>query len=144
MNKNFLEPQNYQKLSVSRPIYFKIISAHRFEDLISTNKLEIFFSRKVFFNDLELFHGSKTTNLGFMFLPKLLSLECDCLILTQYQEHALKIHLEKQREKSDFTLLNLVPTVAITFVALGDEICSPQIHRPKFVARAFPPIAHIQ
>ena len=38
--------------------------------------------------------------------------------------------------------LCLVPTAGITFVALSDEIWSPQIHRSKFVARAFPPIAH--
>ena len=29
-------------------------------------------------------------------------------------------------------------------IVLGDEIWLPQIHRPKFVARAFPPNALIQ
>ena len=41
-------------------------------------------------------------------------------------------------------LLCFVPTTAMTFIVLGDEIWSSQIHRPKFIARAFPPIAHIQ
>ena len=41
-------------------------------------------------------------------------------------------------------LLCLGPTAAMTFIVLGDEIWSPQIHRPKFVARAFSPIARIQ
>ena len=40
--------------------------------------------------------------------------------------------------------LCLVPTAAITFIALGNEIWSPQIHCPKFIARAFPPLARIQ
>ena len=32
----------------------------------------------------------------------------------------------------------------MTFVVLGDGIWSPQIHRSKFVARAFPPLARVQ
>ena len=40
--------------------------------------------------------------------------------------------------------LFLVPTAAMTFIVLGDEIWSPQIHCPKFVTRAFPPLARIQ
>ena len=38
---------------------------------------------------------------------------------------------------------SLVPTSAITFVALGDKIWSPWIRSPKFVATGFPSIAHI-
>ena len=40
--------------------------------------------------------------------------------------------------------LSLVPAKPIKFVALDDEIWSPLIHRQRFVARAFPPIALIQ
>ena len=43
--KNFSEPWNYQKLNIKK------ISAHRFEDLIFTNKLEGFLF--LFFIDLE-------------------------------------------------------------------------------------------
>ena len=39
--------------------------------------------------------------------------------------------------------LSLVPTTAITFVALDDETWSPMIHPQKIVVRAFPPIALI-
>ena len=39
-----------------------------------------------------------------------------------------------------FLRLSLVPTAAVTFVTFGDEVWSPQIHHPKFVPRAFPPI----
>ena len=35
----------------------------------------------------------------------------------------------------------LGPTAAMSFIVLGDEIWSPEIHRPKFVARAFPSFA---
>ena len=37
------------KLNISRPIYFKTISAHRFEDLICRNRLGQFFIKKKFF-----------------------------------------------------------------------------------------------
>ena len=40
--------------------------------------------------------------------------------------------------------LCLVPTVVMTFIALVDDIWLPHIHRPKFVARASPPLALIQ
>ena len=40
------------------------------------------------------------------------------------------------------TTVWLVPTAA--FIVLGDKIWSPQVHRPKFVARPFPPLARIQ
>ena len=49
VKNNFLEPKNHQNLNISRPIYFKKISAHRFVGLICTNKLEavfFFFFRK--------------------------------------------------------------------------------------------------
>ena len=38
----------------------------------------------------------------------------------------------------------MVSIAAMTFIVLGDEIWSRQIHRPKFVARAFLPLARIQ
>ena len=44
----------------------------------------------------------------------------------------------------DNFILSLVPTTAITFVTLGNEIWSPQIPGPKFVARVFPQNAQIQ
>ena len=55
VKNNFLEPKNHRKLNISRPIYFKKISAHRFVDLICTKKLEEFFFFFIFFEDLELF-----------------------------------------------------------------------------------------
>ena len=57
------------KLNISRPIYFKNISAQRFEDLICSNKLEGFYSRwlKSFFRDC------KTSHLGVIFFaPKII------------------------------------------------------------------------
>ena len=76
MVKNkFLEPRNHRKLNISRAIYFLKISAHRFVDLICTNKLEEFFFSEAFsFKDLELFHDCKTTNLGIIFFHKRLIL----------------------------------------------------------------------
>ena len=43
-----------------------------------------------------------------------------------------------------WSLLYLVPTAAVTFIVLGDEIWSPQIHHSKFVARTFSLLARIQ
>ena len=45
--------------NLKRPIHFKKISAHRFEDHICTNKLEefFFFFKKIYFKDLKLFSG---------------------------------------------------------------------------------------
>ena len=51
MNNYFLELYNHQKLNISRPIYVKRMSAHRFEDLICTNKLERVLSGKRFLNE---------------------------------------------------------------------------------------------
>ena len=53
VKNNFSEPKNHQKLNISRPIYLKKISAHRFVGLICTNKLkEFFFFEKNFFQGL--------------------------------------------------------------------------------------------
>ena len=53
---NYSEPGNNQKLNISRTIYFKKISAQRFEDLICTNKLDRFvFFEKHFFQGLGAF-----------------------------------------------------------------------------------------
>ena len=55
VKNSFSEPKNQQKLNISRPIYFKKISAYRFLGLICTNKLEGFFFENNFLKDLELF-----------------------------------------------------------------------------------------
>ena len=71
VKNNFLEPKNHRKLNISRPIYFKKISAHRFVDLICTNKLEEFFFQKIFLSRTwSFFHDCKTTNLGVIFFHK--------------------------------------------------------------------------
>ena len=73
---NFTEPQNYQKLNISRPIYFKKNSAHRFEDRICTNMLEgfLFFQKTFFSRGWSFFHDYKTTSLGVIFFHKKLIL----------------------------------------------------------------------
>ena len=48
-----------------RLIYFKEMFAHRFEDLVITNKLEgFFFSKKHFFVEFELFSGLQNHSFG--------------------------------------------------------------------------------
>ena len=66
VKNNFLEPKNHQNLNISRPIYFKKISAHRFVGLICTNKLEAVFFLKMW----SFFRNCKTTNLCFIFFHK--------------------------------------------------------------------------
>ena len=71
VKNNFLEPKNHRNLNISRPTYFKKISAHRFVGLICTNKLEEFFFRKSFLSKTwSFFHDYKTTNLGVIFFHK--------------------------------------------------------------------------
>ena len=71
VKNNFAEPKNHRKLNISRPIYFKKNSAHRFVVLICTNKLEEFFFQKIFLSRTwSFFHDSKTTNLGVIFSTK--------------------------------------------------------------------------
>ena len=55
VKNNFSEPKNKQKLNISRPVYFKNISAHHFVGLICTNKLERIFLEKDFFQGLGAF-----------------------------------------------------------------------------------------
>ena len=72
---NFSELQIHRKLNILKTIYFKKISAHHFEDLICTNRLDRFFFRKTFFSRTwSFFHDSKTTNLGAIFSHKKLIL----------------------------------------------------------------------
>ena len=72
---NFSESKNYQKLNISRPIYFKKFSAHHFVDLICTNKLQEVFFQKMFFSRAWIFlHDGKTTNLDVIFFHKKLIL----------------------------------------------------------------------
>ena len=109
VNNNFLEPQNREKLSISRPIYLKKISTQCLEGLISTNKPEKNFFKKIIFQGLgAFFTTAKPLIWALWFYQKnnfILFLECDYLILTQ-QNHALKIYAEKLREEGNFTLLN--------------------------------------
>ena len=71
VKNSFSEPKNQRMLNISRPIYFKKISAHRFVGLICTNKLERFFFRKTFFSRTWSFiHDCNTTNLGGIFFHK--------------------------------------------------------------------------
>ena len=61
VKNSFSEPKNQRKLDISRPIYLKKISAHRFVGLICTNKLErFFFSIKFFFQGLGAFFTTAT------------------------------------------------------------------------------------
>ena len=71
VKNNFSEPWNHRKLNISKPIYFKKTSAHRFEDRICTNKLDgFFFSKNIFFKDLELFWQLKNHWFGRQFFPQ--------------------------------------------------------------------------
>ena len=65
VKNSFLKPKNQRMLNISRPIYFKKISVHRFVRLTCTNKLKGFFSRTWSF-----FHDSNMTNLGVNFIHK--------------------------------------------------------------------------
>ena len=70
---NFIVKNNFsdhRKLNMSRPIYLKKISAHRFEDYICTNKLEEFFFEKIYFRDLSFFRDCKTTDWASLFSTK--------------------------------------------------------------------------
>ena len=70
VKNSFSEPKNQRKSNISRPIYFKKMSAHRFVSLICTNKLERFFFRKNNFSRTwSFFHDCNTTNLGIIFFP---------------------------------------------------------------------------
>ena len=76
VKNSFSEPKNQRKLDISRPIYLKKISAHRFVGLICTNKLERFFLswKNFFFKGMELFYDCSTTNLVVTFFHKKLVL----------------------------------------------------------------------
>ena len=85
LKNNFSEPKTHRKFNISRLIYFRKISAHRFVGLICTNKLEELFFQKIFLlRTWSFFHDSKTTNLGVIFFHKKLILffKGDYLILT--------------------------------------------------------------
>ena len=61
--------------NILRCIYFKIISANVFEDLVCTNKLEVFFLKNWFFSETwSFFNECKTTNLGVIFCTRKLLL----------------------------------------------------------------------
>ena len=61
--------------NILRCIYFKIISANVFEDLVCTNKLEVFFLKYWFFSETwSFFNECKTTNLGVIFCTRKLLL----------------------------------------------------------------------
>ena len=91
---NFLELQNSKNLIIRKPIYFLKIYAHRFEDLICTNKLKGLFSRIFFSMSWNVFHDCKITHsyrffcFVFVFFAQknnfILFFKCDYLILTQY------------------------------------------------------------
>ena len=54
------ESKNQRKLNISRPIYLKKISAHRFVGPICTNKLKGIFFRNFFFQGLRAFFTTAT------------------------------------------------------------------------------------
>ena len=61
--------------NILRCIYFKIISANLFEDLVCTNKLETFFLKKLVFSETwSFFNKCRTTNLGVIFCTRKLLL----------------------------------------------------------------------
>ena len=61
--------------NILRCIYFKIISANVFEDLVCTNKLEVFFLKNWFFSETwSFFNECRTTNLGVIFCTRKLLL----------------------------------------------------------------------
>ena len=61
--------------NILRCIYFKIIPANLFEDLVCTNKLEVFFLKNWFFSETwSFFNECRTTNLGVIFCTRKLLL----------------------------------------------------------------------
>ena len=68
---NFVVKNNFfWNREISRPIYFKNISAHHFEYLTITNKLEGSFFKKILFIDPELFLRFQSHSLARHFLHK--------------------------------------------------------------------------
>ena len=72
LKNNFSEPKTHRKFNISRLIYFRKISAHRFVGLICTNKLEefFFFQKNFFSRTWSFFHDCKTSNLGVIIFHK--------------------------------------------------------------------------
>ena len=66
---NFLKPNYRRKLNICRSIYFKKNFVHRFEGLISTNKLEGRFFEKIFFQGLGAFFMTKKPLIWVSFFP---------------------------------------------------------------------------
>ena len=65
VKNNFSEPQNHQKLNISRPIYFKKYSylKNPKKDLAQINWKDLFFRKKNFFlKDLEVFSRLQNPN----------------------------------------------------------------------------------
>ena len=87
VKSNFSEASSHRNLIISRTIYLKKISTHRFEDHICTNKLQEFL-KNFFFEDFELFSRLQNHWFGPHFFPQknnfILFFKCGYLILMQY------------------------------------------------------------
>ena len=110
VKNNFLEPKSHLKSNISRPAYFKKIFAHRFLDLICTNRLGKNFFQKIFLSRTwSFFHDCKTTNSGVIFFHKK-------LISHFFQEWLFNFNIIlktcfenlfwETEKNGDFTLLN--------------------------------------
>ena len=97
-------------LNISRPIYFKKISAQDFEDYICTNKLDKFLFWKNFFSRTwSFFRDGKTSDLGLIFPQKInfiLSFQVPLFIYNIILKTWFKNLFRKTWKIIGFTLLN--------------------------------------
>ena len=88
VKNSFLEPKNQRELNISKPVYFKNVSAHRFVGLICTNKLEAFiFGKKIFSRTCSFFHDCNTTNLSIIFFHKKIILYFFSRVIIWFQDN---------------------------------------------------------
>ena len=89
MKNHFSEPSNHRNLNISKHIYLKKNTAHRFEDHICTDKLEKLFLKNFFFQGLGAFFTAVKRLIRASFLPQKINFKlffkCDYLILIQYK-----------------------------------------------------------
>ena len=128
LKNSFSEPKYQRKLNISRPIYFKKISAHHLVGLICASNPEGFFFWKKFFSrTCSFFHDCNTTNMGVIFFPQ------KKIVLYFFQEwffkNVLKTCLKNLFRKTEkmvillFQISHTNPTSYLNFSPISDWCC---------------------
>ena len=92
VKNSFSQPKNQRELNISKPVYFKNVSAHRFVGLICTSKLEAFIFGKNFFSrTCSFFHDCNTTNLSIIFFHKKIILYFFSRVIIWFQDNIKNI-----------------------------------------------------